>query len=177
VKKFQHSLRCHEPADLADALAAHRTPQAVIVAQQIEAEAQRQLEAKRAELGRTIDRVNACLRARDAADEYRDAMAAQRHATAQIPLLEQAAQAAAAAVARAREDAGRELVVRAEALRDELQAVANQLAPVLELLIECERRLDDEVRRVVPTFTGVRALDWPACVSDQAWAGNLSIRT
>lgn len=82
-----------------------------------------------------------------------------------MPKHEQRAAAAAAEVERAAKDARQSVVAEASRRAAELQAVADQLAPVLEAIAIAESALDEMLLRLGER-NGVKPVTWPQCLED-----------
>jgi hypothetical protein len=155
-------------AALVASLAA-KPPDAAVAAEPMNAErALRELRdgyarasARVQELRATVGEGHATVADLEAAVRERDTAAlvispAEARVTRARAALEAAQRAAAEGVVR---DAAR--------WRDEFQAVADMLAPVLEELRVLEGALDDVVRAVDPRSPGVEPLRWPMTLDDQ----------
>lgn len=77
-------------------------------------------------------------------------------------------QQARATLAAAEQRAREAVVTEAGRWRDELQAVADQLAPVLEELRTLEAALDRAVVAAAPALQGVPPLEWPSTLGADA---------
>lgn len=132
--------------------------------------ARQAVEAARQALDRARQQADAALRAIEPLRErvatqqapvsaLEDALRARDAHALVIPPHERRLADAEARLTVAQREATAAIIAEAERRRDELQAVADQVAPLLDHLKECEGRLDQAVRRVGASC--VTALVWP----------------
>jgi hypothetical protein len=130
-----------------------------------------------------VDRVKAAVpQGRATGTELHQAMQEQRACALVLPQHKRGVEVATAEIARAEIRARARIVEIAEQRWKELQAVADQVAPVLNRLRQLETALDEAVEKATRTTSaagtvlngqGIRALTWPASLEDDALSAKL----
>jgi hypothetical protein len=107
--------------------------------------------------------------------ELEQAIARHRALALLLPEAERAIDAAKQALAAAELAERQRCLAKAQERRNELQAVVDELIPVLNAVKSLEGTLDQSVNQLaLPGVSSVPGVEWPMSVSDEAWMRRLA---